>query len=102
MIPTVTETLRVNGLAEITADPGICARFAINGRSPKTVTKVTATQIFTHCSTAPMRAGLWKPDTWPNKRPVATLYEMVSAHAQLPVDTTDQATIEKMYKSELY
>lgn len=56
MIPTVTETLRVNGLAEITADPEICDRFAINGRSPKTVTKVTATQIFTHCGKAPMRA----------------------------------------------
>ena len=102
MIPTVTETLRVNGLAEITAEPKICDRFEINGRSPKTVTKVTATQIFTHCGQAPMRAGLWQPGTWPNKRPVGTLYEMVRDHAQLPIDTTDQAAIEQIYKSELY
>ena len=102
IIPTVTETLRVNGLVEITADPEICDRFAIKGRSPKTVTKVTATQIFTHCGRAPVRAGLWNPDTWPDKRPVGTLYEMVRDHGQLPVDTTDQAAIEKLYKSELY
>ena len=102
MVPTVTETLRVNGLAEITADPEICDRFAINGRSPTTVTKVTATQIFTHCGKAPMRAGLWRPDTWPDKRPIDTLYKMVRDHAQLPVDTIDQAAIEKMYKAELY
>ena len=63
IIPTVTETSRVNGLVEITADPEICDRFAIKGRSPKTVTKVTATQLFTHCGKAPMRADLWNPDT---------------------------------------
>lgn len=32
MIPTVSETLRVNGTAEISTDPALCDRFQVNGR----------------------------------------------------------------------
>jgi len=102
MIPNVSETLRVNGFAEITEDPEVCAQFAVNNRSPKTVTRITAQQIFTHCGKAPMRAGLWKPDTWPAQRPVANLYEMLKDHAEMDVPTTDQSAIEERYKLSLY
>lgn len=35
MIPSVTETLRVNGTAEISEDPDLCAQCQINGAAPK-------------------------------------------------------------------
>lgn len=102
MIPSVDETLRVNGVAEISEDPALCDQFAVKGRSPKTVIRVTAEEIFTHCGKAPLRAGLWKPETWPSQRPVATLYEMVRDHGEVDVPSTDQADIEKLYRETLY
>ena len=102
MIPSVDETLRVNGVAEIIDDPAICDQFQVKGRSPKTVTRVTAEEIFTHCGKAPLRAGLWKPETWPTDRPVPTLYEMVRDHAEMDVPSTDQADVEALYRETLY
>lgn len=83
MIPTVAETLRVNGVAEILDDPEICDQFQIKGRSPKTVLRIRAEKIFLHCGKAPTQAGLWKPDTWPTSRPIDLLLEMVRDHAPI-------------------
>ena len=102
LIPTVDETLRVNGVAEISDDPSLCNQFQVNGRSPKTVLRITAEEIFTHCGKAPMRAGLWKPDTWPTSRPIASLNEIVRDHAEMPVDSLEQATVEEDYRKSLY
>ena len=102
LIPTVAETLRVNGVAEIVDDPEVCDRFAIRGRRPKTVIRVTAEEVFTHCGKAPIRAGLWRPETWPTERPVATLNEMVRDHAGLPVESTDQSAVDDLYRRTLY
>jgi PPOX class probable FMN-dependent enzyme len=84
MIPTVSETLRVNGTAEIIEYEALRGQFPVSGVSPKTVLRVTANEIFTHCGKAPLRAGLWKTETWPSERPVPTLDEMVRDHAGLP------------------
>ncbi|MBR9864938.1 MAG: pyridoxamine 5'-phosphate oxidase family protein [Rhodobacteraceae bacterium] len=102
LIPTVGETLRVNGRAEILDDPEICARFAVNGRSPKTVTRVTAEKILTHCGKAPIRAGLWKPESWPAERPVATLSDMIRDHVKGEAEVVDDATMQAIYQKTLY
>ena len=102
LIPTVGETLRVNGTAEILDDPEICARFQVNGRNPKTVLRITAEKILTHCGKAPIRAGLWKPQTWPEQRPVATLSQMVRDHVDNRVNVIDDAAMQEVYKKTLY
>lgn len=102
MIPTVTESLRVNGVATIHDDPALCARFEIKGRMPKTVLRIEAREVFTHCGKALLRAGLWKPERWPESRPIATLNEMVRDHAQMPVDSIEQAAVDEMYEKTLY
>jgi PPOX class probable FMN-dependent enzyme len=102
LIPSVDETLRVNGLAEITEEPEVCARFEIKGRRPRTVIRVRAEEVFTHCGKAPLRAGLWRPETWPASRPVATLYEMVRDHSGMSVPSTEQSYAEARYRDTLY
>ena len=102
LIPTVDETLRVNGIAEILDDTTICSRFQVKGRSPKTVIRITATEIFTHCGKAPMRAGLWNPELWPSSRPVPTLFEMIKDHSTIPADAIDQKSVEESYRNSLY
>ena len=102
MIPTVTETLRVNGQAEITDDNEICQRFKHKDKVPLTVTRVFAEQIFSHCGKAPLRAGLWKPDSWPRTRPVATLGEIIKDHTGMAVDSIEQSAVDKLYEDTMY
>lgn len=102
LIPTVDETLRVNGRAEISEDEALRARCAINGRWPKTVLRIRVEEVFSHCGKAPLRGGLWKPDSWPETRPVATLYEIVRDHGKVEVPTTEQAEIDALYAKTLY
>ena len=102
MIPTVGETLRVNGTAEISDEAALCDQFQIKGRSPKTVTRITVDEIFLHSGKAPMRSGLWKPETWPEERPVPSLYEMIKDHGNVDVPTTDLSVIEEGYRKTLY
>lgn len=102
LIPTVDETLRVNGRAEILDDETLRTRFEIAGRAPKTVLRITVEEIFTHCGKAPMRAGLWKPETWPNSRPIPTLFEMLRDHTCLSIESTDQRDVEQVYRDGLY
>jgi len=102
LIPSVNETLRINGHATIHDDPELCERGALNGRAPKTVMRIAVEEIFVHCGKAPLRAGLWKPESWPASRPVATLNEIVRDHAQMEVGATDQAAVDEMYARTLY
>ena len=102
MIPSVTETLRVNGRAEISDDPALCDGFKVNGRSPKTVLRVVADEIFVHCGKAPLRAGLWRAETWPEARPIPSMYQMVQDHADMAVSSTEQSHVDRRYRETLY
>lgn len=102
LIPTVEETLRINGRAEISEDEDLRARCAINGRLPRTVLRIEVEEIFIHCGKALLRGGVWKPESWPTARPVATLYEVVRDHGQVEVVSTDQAYIDESYRKTLY
>ncbi|MCC0049008.1 MAG: pyridoxamine 5'-phosphate oxidase family protein [Tepidamorphaceae bacterium] len=102
LIPTVNETLRINGHATIHDDPPLCEKGALNGRAPKTVLRIEVEEIFVHCGKAPLRAGLWKPESWPQARPVATLNEIVRDHTEMDVGATDQAAVDEMYAKTLY
>ncbi|MBP2313313.1 pyridoxamine 5'-phosphate oxidase family protein [Azospirillum soli] len=61
LVPGVDETLRVNGRAAITADPDLCAGFAVDGKAPKTVLVVTIESVFFQCARALLRSRLWDP-----------------------------------------
>jgi len=92
---------RVNGVAEILDEPGMCDRDKIKNNSPKTVLRIQAQEILTHCGKAPLRASLWNPSSWPNKRPVATLFEMIRDHADKPVDSIEQIAVDERYRKSL-
>ena len=103
IIPTVNETLRVNGSAEIIDDMDICLAHAINGRTPLTVTRITVSEAFLHCGKAPLRGALWDSEKWPNKRPIPNLYEIIKDNAKgLNVPQKTNAEIEKQDIDTLY
>ena len=61
LIPGIGRTLRVNGTARITTDPALCASFAIEGKTPRSVVVVTAKRVYTQCAKALVRSRLWDP-----------------------------------------
>ena len=61
-VPGLTETLRVNGHAEISTDPALLKPLALKGKLPISVLKVTVEEAFLHCAKALIRARLWEPD----------------------------------------
>jgi PPOX class probable FMN-dependent enzyme len=62
LIPGIGETLRIRGTASISADPGVCAEFSINGKPPATVLIIAVQTVFFQCQKAIRRARLWDPD----------------------------------------
>ena len=61
IVPGIGETLRVNGRAEISADPAMLENFSVNGKLPRTVTIVNIEAAYFHCSKALVRSKLWDP-----------------------------------------
>jgi PPOX class probable FMN-dependent enzyme len=71
MIPATSETLRINGRAELTRDPALLARLASRGRPALLAIRVRIEECFLHCGKALLRAGLWSPETWGERHRVS-------------------------------
>ena len=72
LVPTVGETLRINGRAEIRTDPELLSSFEMEGKLPRSVIRVTAERVYFQCTKAFVRSKLWDPAGWPTSRPVPT------------------------------
>jgi PPOX class probable FMN-dependent enzyme len=62
IIPGIGNTLRINGRAEISVDPQLCASFAMRGKAPRTVLVVTAERVYFQCPKALVRSRLWSAE----------------------------------------
>lgn len=59
LIPGVGETLRINGVAEISTDPVLLEQFSLNGKLPSSVLIIKVKKVFFQCSRAVLRSRLW-------------------------------------------
>ena len=98
MIPGLDETVRINGTAELVADPDLCVRFAVDGRPARVVAVVTVAEAYIHCAKALRRAALWSPDSWPADDALPSAACIVKDHAALDADLAD---IEKARQHDL-
>lgn len=65
LIPGTGETFRVNGRAELTADPAVLERLSARGKPAVVAIRVTIEECFLHCAKAFLRAQVWQPERWP-------------------------------------
>ena len=86
LVPGVGETLRVNGTAQVSIAPDLLARFAVDGKLPRSVLVVTVETAYFQCSRAVVRAGLWDADKLPAQRPVPTPGQMLAALTKDGID----------------
>ena len=59
LIPGSGTTLRVNGRAQLTAEPSLLASFAIDGKAPRCVVSIETDSVYFQCARAIVRSGLW-------------------------------------------
>lgn len=59
LVPGSTTSVRINGTARLTADAILRARFARDGKEPRTVIVIKVTEIYSQCARALQRSALW-------------------------------------------
>jgi PPOX class probable FMN-dependent enzyme len=64
IVPGRTDTLRVNGSAELLRDAPFFDELVVKGHRPRLALVVGVEEVFYHCSKALMRSALWEPDSW--------------------------------------
>ena len=83
LVPGVGETLRVNGEAEVTLDPALLERFAVEGKQPRSVLRIHVKSVFFQCARALARSKLWEPDTRIDRKALpstGTILDVLSKH----------------------
>lgn len=98
LVPGVGETLRINGRAEISVDPELCASFDMNGKSPRSVIIVTADRVYFQCQKALARSRLWDPDARIERKELPTAGKILQALSQ---DSFDGEAYDKAYPERL-
>lgn len=98
MVPGIGETLRVNGTAEILVGSDHLARFAVAGRLPKSVLRITVGSVFFQCSRAVIRAGLWQAEALRARHPFPSAGSILRAlsGSQIDGDAYDQALPQRL------
>lgn len=103
LIPGVGETLRVNGHATILKDPGLLARFSMEGKLPRSVLAVTVETVFFQCSRAILRSRLWEADRQIDRRALPSVGTILEDLSKAEIDGTryDQELPERL-KTTIY
>jgi PPOX class probable FMN-dependent enzyme len=94
LVPGIGETLRVNGRAEISVDPGLIARFSINDKVPRSMLVIHIESVFFQCSRALIRSELWNPERHIPRSALPSTGQMLAA-------VTDQRIDGETYDREL-
>ncbi|WP_118183725.1 pyridoxamine 5'-phosphate oxidase family protein [Paraburkholderia phosphatilytica] len=92
VVPGMGETLRVNGRGRITRDPELLARFAVDGKLPRTVLIVDVDAVYFHCSKAMVRSHLWDPARHVERSRLPSAGEI---HRSIVGDGFDVATYDR-------
>jgi uncharacterized protein len=62
LVPGSGTTLRVNGRARLSIDPELCASFAVEGKTPRSVIVITVESVYFQCARAIHRSRLWEEE----------------------------------------
>jgi len=102
-IPGVNETLRVNGVAEVTTEPALLERWTVNGKHPRSAMRVTVGEAYLHCAKALMRSKLWDDDYRVERNELPTYAQMLKDQGVTTQSVEElQALIDESYKTRLY
>lgn len=102
LVPGIGETMRINGRAEISADPELCASFEVNGKAPASVIVATVESVYVQCSKALIRSKLWRPDTHVAKSDMPSMGDILEAISDMEFPADFEEIYEKSLEETLY
>jgi len=103
VIPGMTETLRVNGVASLYTDPDLLDMLALHGNRPQVAMVVETREVYLHCGRSLLRARLWSPETWPAVETLPSAAQMFADHmAQPDLTCEDMETVLDEAYHDLY
>lgn len=79
LIPGSTTTMRINGKAVVSAEPGLLQSFEMDGRHPRTVAIVTIDEVYFQCARALIRSELWNADRFVDPKMLPTPGQLMKA-----------------------
>jgi uncharacterized protein len=101
-VPGLSETLRVNGSARITAEPALLEPLAVNGKVPRSGILVSAEEVYFHCGKALIRSDLWNPEKQLQRSEFPSLGRILADQiGGVSVEESERLTAES-YRTRLY
>lgn len=98
LVPGRSWTLRVNGLACVTATPELLETLPPVGKPPQTAIVIEPREVFTHCPKAFVRSRAWEPESWLDADAQPSPAAVLHAHVGDP-DLTVGAIEESLAES---
>lgn len=86
LLPGSGTTLRVNGHARLSADPALCASFAVDGQAPRSVAVIAIEAVYFQCARAIHRSGLWNPEKHVDPRSLPTPGRILAVTSKARID----------------
>ena len=101
-VPGINETLRVNGRAQITADPELLEPLAVNGKVPRSGILISTEEVYFHCGKALIRSDLWNPDKHVKRSDFPSLGRILADQiGGMSIEESERFTAES-YRTRLY
>lgn len=91
-VPGMDETMRINGKASLTTDPGLLASMSVKGHVPKLALLVHVEEAFIHCGKAPKRGRLWDPAAQIDRSTYPKMGEVMFDHGRYDSVTRGRMT----------
>jgi uncharacterized protein len=102
-IPGFEDVLRINGLAHLTTDPALMARFGVDEKPPRSGMVIEVKEAYLHCPKAVRRAGLWKPESLIDRAAWPSAGEIYRDQLALDLEAAVlDASLEKDARENLY
>ncbi|WP_089174387.1 pyridoxamine 5'-phosphate oxidase family protein [Bosea sp. AS-1] len=102
MVPGISETLRVNGMARVTRDAELLAPSTVQQRPPLTGFIVAVDEAYFHCGKALIRSKLWDPACQVPRQSFPTLGRIVAEQTKLVEADAADRNLEEAYRDRLY
>ncbi|WP_138288404.1 pyridoxamine 5'-phosphate oxidase family protein [Rhizobium sp. ADMK78] len=107
IVPGFDDTLRVNGRAMITRDPGVLSRMKVADRLPRLAIIVSINEVFLHCAKAFRRSRLWSLEAHQDRSEMPSLVKMILDETTgAPKDKDEMQKLddglEEAYRTTLY
>jgi predicted pyridoxine 5'-phosphate oxidase superfamily flavin-nucleotide-binding protein len=101
LIPGNGETLRVNGTAQLSLDPGLLSRLTTGGQPARLAVVVTVEQAYMHCARAILRSRLWSADAWSPGEALPSGAEIMADHTGVGDRASWETAIANSYTNRL-